>query len=263
MSMMIECGYCGSVYDFNEHRACPNCAAIPDKAQINAAKAEAKAAARAEAEARAAAVKNSSVPSTGKFMFRLIKLIPVWIAFIFIIIWIPGIKKAADNKKIMQSMQVIDEPVYEIHELGENFVYDKILEIAADEAFIADSDAVNALMPEGFRLLAVHISASSGGSAEVNDYYDIDPYIIDGKLCRAPISSSALRSLPDAFAQTSFYFYSLRYEYERDGYLCFMVGDDTESVELCFEETHMQNRVRQLDCVHKISIDISEVQQWQ
>lgn len=43
MQIMIECEYCGSTYDFNENHTCPNCAAIPDKKAIAAAKAAVKA----------------------------------------------------------------------------------------------------------------------------------------------------------------------------------------------------------------------------
>lgn len=246
LPLTIECNYCGSVYDFNEHRACPNCAAIPDKAQINAAKAEARNAAG-----------TAPVPTTGKFMRRLIKLIPVWIVIIFTLIWIPDIVKNSAQKNVVKSLQFIDEPVYSVHEIGETFVYDKIFNVTADEFFIADSEAINALLPEGFKMLAVHINAASDGSGGTNDYYDIEPYVMYGKICSEPISSSSMRNLPDAFAQTPFYFYSSKYSTEKDGYLCFIIGDDSSVVDLCFEETHIEGGVRQLDCIHKITIDLA------
>lgn len=260
LPLTVECGYCGSVYDFNEHRACPNCAAVPDKAQINAIKKEARLAAKELLELQLAAAKNSAtVPSAGKFMRLLIKLIPLWIIIIFTVIWIPDAVKSSVRKNVTENLQIIDEPVYSVHEIGETFVYDGIFKVTADEFFIADSEAVNALLPEDFKMLAVHISAESDGSGGTNDYYDIDPYIIDGEVCRAAVFASALKTLPDTFAQTPFYFYSSKYDVSKEGYLCFIVGEDTESVDLCFEETHTQGGVRQLDRIHKITVSTAEV----
>ena len=265
MTINIECSYCGSVYDYKEHHSCPNCAAIPDKAQINAAKNEARAAAKAEADAKlaaelklAAAKNAAAVPKTGKFMRKLIKLIPLWVVIIFTVIWIPDILENVTNKKVIQNLQIIDEPEYAVHEIGESFVYDKIFTVNIDEFFIAEGDAVNALLPEGFKLLVVHIMTTSDGSEKENDYYNISPYVTDGKVCRSNVSSSSLRSLPDAYAQTPFYFYSSRYDNEKDGYMCFVIDEDTTDLDLCFEETHLQSYVKQLDCVHKIPIKLTE-----
>lgn len=267
MTINIECSYCGSVYDYKEHHSCPNCAAIPDKAQINAAKNEARAAAKAEADAKLAAelklaaAKNAvPVPPTGKFMRTLIKLIPVWIVIIFTVIWIPEILESISNKNVVQNLQIIDEPEYVVHEIGKSFVYDKIFTVTVDEFFIAEGDAVNALLPEGFKLLVVHIMTTSDGSEGENDYYDIVTYVTDGKVCHANVSSYALRSLPDAYAQTPFYFYASRYDTERDGYMCFVIDEDMTDLDLCFEETHMQNYIKQLDCIHKIPIKLTEAE---
>lgn len=263
--MAIECKYCGSGYDYRENQSCPNCGAVPDKEQINAAKKEVRLAAkeledlRLESQLKLAAAKNAAaVPPTGNFMRKLIRLIPVWVVIIFTVIWMPGIVESTSYDTVAKNLQVIDEPEFKSHEIGESFVYDGIFNVAADEFFIAEGDAVKALLPEGFKLLAVHMTMSTDGSGGTNDYYDIDPYITDGRVCRSPVSSSALRSLPDAFAQTAFYFYSSRYETERDGYLCFIIDEDMTSVDLCFEETHLQNRIRRLDYVHKITLDITE-----
>lgn len=262
LPLTIECSYCGSVFDYSEHRSCPNCAAIPDKAQINAAKAEARAAAKAEAEAKlaaelklAAAKNPTAVPPTGKLMKKLIKLIPVWIVFILAFIWIPDIKIRSDEKKIVQNLQIIEEPEYKEQQLGVPFIYDNFFEVTVDEFNIADSEAVNALLPEGYKLLTVHITASSDGTGAVNDYYEITPYISLGNVCREPVSPSSMRSLPDVFASNSFYFTSSKYDTLKDGYLCFIIEENTETLELCFEETHMKNKVRQLDLIHKIKID--------
>ena len=96
--MAIECKYCGSGYDYRENQSCPNCGAVPDKEQINAAKKEVRLAAkeledlRLESQLKLAAAKNAAaVPKTGKFMRKLIKLIPLWVVIIFTVIWIPDI----------------------------------------------------------------------------------------------------------------------------------------------------------------------------
>lgn len=251
----IKCNYCNSVYDFREHKSCPNCAAIPDKEQINAAKAEAREARLAETAAAAAA----SVPKTGKFMRLLIKLIPVWALLIFALLIISGSVQSSVRKNIIDSLQTVDMPVYVAHEMGEEFSFGGAFTVSVDEAFIADSPAADALLPNGSRLLAVHINAACDGS-EKRGYYGFEPvYISAGEICRAPVAGSSLRSMPDAFAQTTFYFGSADYAYDRDGYLCFIVDEDMPAVELCFEDTRQENGVRQLDCIHKISIDLTEV----
>lgn len=245
--LTIECGYCNSVYDYREHKSCPNCGAVPDKKQVDAAYAKA---------AEAASAERSAPNYTGKFMKKLIKLIPVWIVFIFIFIWIPDIKISSDEKKIVQNLQVIETPEYKEQQLGVPFIYDNFFEVTVDEFKIADSDAVKALLPEGYKLLTVHLTASSDGTGAVNDYYDISPYIAVGNVCREPVSPSSMRSLPDIFASNSFYFTSSKYETLKDGYLCFIIEENTEALELCFEETHMKDNVRQLDLIHRINIDL-------
>lgn len=248
----IRCNYCNSVYDFREHKSCPNCGAVPDKGQVNAAKAEIRAARLAEN----AAV--PPVPQTGKFMRRLIKLIPVWVVFIFTFIWIPDIKISSDEKKVVQNLQIIETPEFKEQQLGVPFTYDNFFEITVDEFKIAGSDAVKALLPEGYKLLTVHLMASSDGTGAVNDYYEISPYIDLGGVYREPVSPSSMRSLPDTFASNAFYFTSSKYETVKDGYLCFIIDENTEALELCFEETHMESKVRQLDCVHRIKINLGE-----
>ena len=250
--LTIECSYCGSAFDYREHRTCPSCAAVPSKEQIDAAYV------RANENVIKSKTEKADTKYTGKFMRKLIKLIPVWIVFIFVIIWIPEIKQASDEKKIVNSLKSIENPEYIEHKMGENFLYDKFFNVVVDEFIIADSDAANALMPSGYKLLAIHITAVSDGSGASNDYHSVEPYIAIGGVCREPISSSSLRSMPDVFANNPFYFSSSKYNPIKDGYICFIAEENTASVDLCFEETHMENKVRQLDCIHKINIDLSE-----
>lgn len=247
--LTIECGYCNSVYDYREHKSCPNCGAVPDKKQVDAAYAKAVEAASAE---------RSAPNYTGKFMKKLIKLIPVWIVFIFIFIWIPEIKISSDEKKVVRNLQVIETPEYKEQQIGVSFIYDNFFEVTVDEFKIADSDAVKALLPNGYKLLTVHLTAVSDGTGAVNDYYDISPYIYTDGVCREPVSPSSMRSLPDIFASNSFYFTSSKYDTVKDGYLCFIIEENTEALELCFEETHMKDNVRQLDLIHRINIEPGE-----
>ena len=262
MFIGIECEYCGSTYDYSENRSCPNCGAIPDKKQITDAKRAAKEEEASHMEVFPAYPQNvQTAPTapTGKFMRTLIKLIPLWIVLIVIMLFVPEIKEFSDNKLVMESLQTIDTPVYADHLPGEDFLYDKVFTVTVGGFFYADSAAVDALLPEGYKLLVVNVGYLKENEDEApNDYYSITPYITDGKVCRDPVSSSALRSLPDEFAQTSFYFSSYRYETDRYGYLCFIVEEDTDHFDLCFEETHSENYIRQLDCIHRISIDTKE-----
>lgn len=245
--LTIECSYCNSVFDYREHKSCPNCGAVPDKNQVDAAYAKAAEAAKEE---------RSTPNYTGKFMRRLIKLIPVWVVFILTFIWVPEIKISSDEKKVVQNLQIIETPEFKEQQLGVPFTYDNFFDVTVDEFKIAGSDAVKALLPEGYRLLTIHLTASSDGTGAVNDYYEISPYIDLGGVFREPVSPSSMRSLPDTFASNAFYFTSSKYETVKDGYLCFIIDENTETLELCFEETHMKSKVRQLDLIHKIKIDL-------
>ncbi|MCH5348563.1 MAG: hypothetical protein J1E40_04505 [Oscillospiraceae bacterium] len=261
MYIGIECEYCGSSYDYSESHTCPNCGAVPDKKQVIEAKRTAK---EEEASHMEVFPAYPAAPApTGKLMRTLIKLIPVWIVLIVVMLFVPGIKETSDNKLIMESLRIIDSPEYTDHQIGDSFLYDNAFTVTVDDFFYSDSAAVDALLPEGYRLLVVHIVYTYDGEETENNYYDVTPYITDGKICRAPVSSSALRSLPDVFAQNAFYFNSYRYDTyrndtERYGFLCFIVDEDTGSFDLCFEETHLSNYVRQLDCIHRVSIDAKE-----
>lgn len=258
MYVGIECEYCGSSYDYSENHSCPSCGAVPDKKQVT----EAKRAAAEEAAAKAAALTHlQPVPAaapTGKFMRTLIKLIPVWIVLIAVMTFVPEIKKSLDNKHIIETLQTIDTPEYADHQPGEDFLYDKVFTVTVNDFFYSDSAAVDALLPEGYRLLVVNVGYTRSEDEAPNDYYSVTPYISYGNVCRAPVSSSALRSLPDEFAQTSFYFSSYRYDTDRYGFLCFIVDEDADQFSLCFEETHLENYIRQLDCVHRVTIDTKE-----
>ncbi len=254
MQIMIECEYCNSVYDYKENHSCPNCAAIPNKKQITAA----KNAARSEMKSPYA-MPGTSVPApkTSKFMCAIVKLIPLWIAVIVICTFIPGIVENSIESNAVKHLQTIDEPKYEEHNMNEDFVYDGIINLNIDNAFFADSEIINALVPKDMSLLVIHINSSVNNSDDVvNDYYNIEPYITNGEYCRPMISSTALNSCPDAFAQNIFRLSILRYRNASDGYMCFLVDNNSTEFSLCLEETTDVGYVRQLEYIHKISIAV-------
>lgn len=256
MQIMIECEYCGSTYDYSENHICPNCAAVPNKKQIAAAKNAAK------AEQSPYAMYGTPVPAaapTGGFMRTIIKLIPLWIGIIFVCIFMPEVKEGMMNSTIKENLQVVDEPRLETHGMNEEFTYDGIFKLVIDEAYIADSNTMNALLPDDKELLVVHLLCSVSDSDKiVNNYYNIQPYITDGSYCREPVDSTALNSCPDAFAQNIFRFSYFGYKKEADGYMCFIVDKDSDNFSLCLEETHTEGYVRQLDYIHQIGLAVSE-----
>ena len=257
MQINIECEYCGSVYDYSKNHSCPNCAAIPDKNQISAAKAAAKAEAQADS-----AVSTASEPApAGKFMKILIKLIPVWIIIIFASLWIPDIKEHSVENKARSNLQTVDSPEFTEHELNEEFLYDGLMNVTVDDVYFAKSSTAEALLPDNIKLLVVHINAAvaeGANQSDVGTYYNNDPYIESGESFRSPMSYSALRIFPDNFAQQMFNFSSMRYYDRRDGNFCFLVDKDTEEFTLCLEETHIEGYIRQLDCIHRIHFKVTE-----
>ncbi len=256
MQINIECEYCGSVYDFEEHRVCPSCAAVPNKKQIAEAKAAAKEEMRQLRQAQAA------VPAapTGKAMQVVIKLVPLWVAIIVFSLFIPDIAENSLDKSAAKSLQTVADPIYSDHDMGEEFLLDGCFSITADEAFRAESAAIDPIVPEGMRLLAVHINfSSSGEKTPVSEYYySNDPYIYDGRICREQIDGYALDSYPDFFAQNSYSLTSMDYRRNGDGYMCFFVDESAEEIYLCFEESSIEGCVRQLEYIHRIKLDITE-----
>lgn len=254
MQIHIECEYCGSVYDYSENHSCPNCAGVPSKKRITAAKAEAK------AEAAEAHIAPAPVPA-GRVMKVLIKLIPVWIVCIFVMLFIPDIKEHMAENTIREHLQTVDTPEFREHGLNEEFLYDGIMNVSVDDAYFANSSTADALIPENMKMLVVHISASVVDGADqrnMGNYYDNEPYIAFGKTFRRPLSYTALIVFPEIYSRNMFYFSSMRYYDSREGYFCFLVDKDAEEFALCLEETHTEGYVRQLDCVHRINFSITE-----
>ncbi len=257
MRINIECEYCGSVYDFEEHRVCPNCAAVPNKNKIAEAKAAAKEELRQMRQAEASAV---PAAPTGKAMRVVIKLVPLWVAIIVFSLFIPDIAEKMTDGSAAEHLQTVAEPTYSDHDMGEEFLLDGCFSITADEAFWAESTAIDPIVPEGMRLLAVHINfSSSGEKAPVSEYYySNDPYIYDGRTCREQIDGYALESYPDFFAQNSYSLTSMDYSRNGDGYMCFFADESAEEIYLCFEESRTEGYVRQLEYIHRIKLDITE-----
>ena len=254
MQINIECEYCGSVYNYSENHSCPNCAAVPGKDQITAARAAAKAEALGDP-------KPDSPASTGKLMRVLIKLIPVWIIIFFAALFIPDIKERSVERNAKSHLQTVDSPEFREHGLNEKFLFDGLINITVDDVYFAESPTAEALLPDGMKLLVIHISAEIAPGADQRDignYYDSDSYIEFGNGFQRPMTYSALRVFPETFSQQMFNFFSMKYYDSRDGNFCFLVDKDTEEFTFCIDETHTEGYVRQLDCIHRIKFSITE-----
>lgn len=268
MALFIECEYCGSVFDCEKESACPNCAAVPNIESVSAArKAEEEKAKALRAEVHAARMEELAARAkltaapTGKFMSKLIKLIPVWIVIILICGIVPSIVSASVSSTVRNSLKTIDSAEITEHKFGEDVSCGDMFTIAADGAFFSESSAVKALLPENVKLLVVHISASSENKGEyisIFDDYDRDIYIGYGNKFATPVSVYSLSALKDDFAQKRFYLSSLKYSDSESGYICYLVEGETEDISLYIDETHSDGYVRQLDRIHKIPLVISK-----
>lgn len=261
MQIMIECEYCGSLYDFNENNVCPNCAAIPNKKKVAAAKAAAKA--ESKAEKQQASEGSSEKPPSGMFITILVKLIPLWIFLIIGLTFVPEAVEKSMAKKAEKHLQVVDEVSYIEHSMDEEFLYDDKINLEIDDAFYADSEVVNALLPEGMKLLVIHIKGSVDeskyNSYNYNDYARVNPYITNGTMCREKLSYSALNSIPEIYGTTTFSlsnFYS--YSKEKDGYWCYIVDENDTGLSLCIGDYAIKDYALNLEKVHKIDITIAK-----
>ena len=263
MQIMIECEYCGSLFDFNENHSCPNCAAVPDKKKVAAAKAAAKAESKKVPEY---AVKLDTVgekPPSGMFITVIVKLIPLWIFLIIFSSLVPAMAEKSLTKKIYKNLQVIEEVSYVDHSMNEDFIYDNKMTLNVDDAFYAESEIVKALLPEGMKLLVVHIKGSLNENEFENynysDYSRVNPYITNGTICREKLSYSALNSIPEVYGTTTFnftnFYGSLR---EKDGYWCFIVDENDTDISLCFGDYRIDDYALSLEEIHRINIVVSK-----
>ncbi len=266
MQIMIECEYCGSLYDFNENHTCPNCAAIPDKKKIAAAKAAAKAEAKSERQAQESFLKAPEAtekPPSGVFITIIVKLIPLWIFLIIGLTFVPELAEEAVSKKAIENLQTVDEITYVNHSMNEKFLYDNKITLEIDDAFYSESEVVEALLPDGMKLLVVHVKGSIDtdkyDSYNYDDYTRINPYITNGIICREKLGYSALNSIPEIYGTTTFsltnFYGSAR---EKDGYWCFFVDENDTDVSLCIGDYTVKNYALTLEEVHKIDITIAK-----
>lgn len=263
MQIMIECEYCGSLYDFNENHTCPNCAAVPDKKKVSAAKAAAKAEAKKAPEYAVKLEYTTEKPPSGLFITILVKLIPLWIFMIIGLTFVPAAFEKSLAKKTVNHLQVIDEISYIEHSMDEEFLYDDKINLEIDDAFYADSEVVNALLPEGMKLLVIHIKGSvdenNYDSYNYNDYARVNPYITNGTICREKLNYSALNSIPEIYGTTTFSltnFYT--YSKEKDGYWCFIVDENETDLSLCIGDYTVKNYAPYLEKIHKIDITVAK-----
>lgn len=259
MQIMIECEYCGSLYDFSENHTCPNCAAIPDKKKVAAAKAAAKAEAKKAPEIAVKLDYTPEKPPSSMFMTVIVKLIPLWIFLIIVLTYVPEMAENSVAKKAAENLQVIDEITYADHAMNEEFLYDDKITLEIDDAFYAESEVVEALLPDGMKLLVVHIKGNIDEDKydgyDYNDYARVNPYITNGVICREKLGYSALNSIPEIYGTTTFTltnFYS--FSSERDGYWCFIVDENDADISLCIGDYTVKDYALTLEEVHRIDI---------
>ncbi|MBQ8786424.1 MAG: hypothetical protein IJZ61_02165 [Oscillospiraceae bacterium] len=257
---MIECEYCGSMYDFSENHTCPNCAAVPDKKRVAAAKAAAKAEKQQHTYDSASATEK---PPTGMFMTVIVKLIPVYIFLIIALTFVPEMAEKSVARKAIDNLQTIDEITYVDHSMNEEFLYDDKITLEIDDAFYAESEIVDALLPDGMELLVIHLKGSIDekkyDSYDYNDYARVNPYITNGTICREKLGYSALNSIPEIYGTTTFAltnFYS--FSHEKDGYWCFIVDKNDTDISLCIGDYTVKDYALNLEKVHKIGITIAK-----
>ena len=259
MQIMIECEYCGSLYDFSENHTCPNCAAIPDKKKVAAAKAAAKAEAKKAPEIAVKLDYTPEKPPSSMFMTVIVKLIPLWIFLIIGLTFVPDAAEKSVAKKASENLQVIDEITYADHSMNEEFLYDDKITLEIDDAFYAESEVVEALLPDGMKLLVVHIKGSIDEDKyddyDYNDYARVNPYITNGVICREKLNYSALNSIPEIYGTTTFSFTSFySSSREKDGYWCFIVDENDTPISLCIGDYTVKDYALTLEEVHRIGI---------
>ncbi len=260
MQIMIECEYCGSMYDFNENHTCPNCAAIPNKKRVAAAKAAAKAEKQQHSSNSASATEK---PPSGMFMTVIVKLIPLWILLIIGLSFVPKIAEDSAAKNAMKNLKSVDEISYTAHSMNEAFLYDDKINLEIDDAFYAESEVVEALLPDGMKLLVIHLKGSIDkdkyDSYNYDDYRRINPYITNGTICREKLGYSALNSIPEIYGTTTFSFSNFYgSSREKDGYWCFIVDENDTDISLCIGDYTVENYALTLEEVHKIRITVAK-----
>lgn len=267
MQINIECEYCGSLYDFNENHTCPNCAAIPDKKIVSAAKAAAKAEAKAEKQQYTSETAvDLEKPPSGMFITILVKLIPLWIFLIIGLTFIPEMKENEVSREAVKNLQVIDKLDYVEHNMNEEFLYDKKITLSIDDAFYSESEVVKALLPEDKKLLVIHLNGSideyNYNDYSYDSYYNVIPYITNGEFCREKMGYSALNSIPEIYGNTTFSFTNFSsYSLKKDGYWCFIVDENATDLSLCIGDFNIKNYALQLEKVHKIDIVVEKEEQ--
>ncbi|MBQ5317719.1 MAG: hypothetical protein J6K17_01310 [Oscillospiraceae bacterium] len=263
MQIMIECEYCNSLYDFSENHSCPNCAAIPDKKKVAAAKATAKAETKKSTEYAVKSDYTPEKPPSSMFITIIVKLIPLWIFLIIGLTFVPNMAEKSAAKKAYENFQTIDEITYIEHSMNEEFIYDNKINLEIDDAFYAESEVVDALLPDGMKLLVVHIKGSIDkdmyNSYDYNDYMRVKPYITNGTVCRENLGYSALNSIPEIYGNTQFSFSNFySFSSEKDGYWCFIIDGNDTNLSLCIGDFNVKDYALNLECVHKIDIVIAK-----
>lgn len=256
MQIDIRCDYCGVEYDYSVNKICPHCGGVPSGKQVAEAK---KHSVPAPAQTNNPTVSTAAKP-TGKFMYYLIKLIPVWLIIIILSLVIPAGVRFAISRAAAANLQEIAEITYTDFCMNEKITAG-IYDLTILSAKVINDSRICDILPEGYVFLAIKMSGTSRNSSY--QYYSDSfgssynaPYVIAGNTCYRRVDEYALTSYEDSFAKNQFSFYGLRQTDPATGYLCYIVRADFDDLYLCLEELENQHHTRHLTRVNRVKIEI-------
>lgn len=254
MQIDIRCAYCGVEYDYSVNKICPHCGGVPSGKQTAAAKKQSLALAQTDGHATAAA------KPTGRFIYYLIKLIPVWLIIIILSLIIPAAVQFAMVRTVAANLQEIEEITYTDHAMNEEFTAG-IYDLTVISARIIDDSRICDILPDGYVFLAIRISGTSR-SSNYQDHRESfgssynTPYVIAGDTCYRRVDEYALADYEDSFAKNQFSFFGLRQKDPTTGYLCYIVKADCDDLYLCLEEFETLHHTRHLTRVNRVKLEI-------
>lgn len=254
MQIDIRCEYCEAEYDYSINKICPHCGGVPSESHAAKAKKQALALARTDAPAAVTA------RPTEKFMYYLIKLIPVWLIIIILSIIIPAAARFAMGRTAAANLQEIEKITYTDHSINEKFTAG-IYDLTILSATILKDSRICDILPEGYVFLVIKMSGTSK-SGSYQDYIDSfgssynTPYVIADDICYRRVDEYALESYEDSFAKNQFSFFGLRQEDPTTGYLCYIVKAGFNNLYLCLEEFETLHHTRHLTRVNRVKLEI-------
>lgn len=250
-------------YDYSVNKICPHCGGVPSGKQVAEAKKQVAETKKQTAPAPTRTENHTvsvAVRPTGRFMYYLIKLIPVWLIIIILSLIIPAAAKFSIKKTAAANLQEIEDITYTDYAMNEKFTAD-IYDLTVISAKIIDDSRICDILPDGYVFLAIKIS----GTCKSSNYWDYDdsfgsyyntPYVIADNTCYRRVDEYALANYEDSFAQNQFSFFGLRQTDPKTGYLCYIVQADFDDLYICFEEFENLYHTKHLSRVTRIKLEI-------